>query len=426
MAASDLLNLVLKTMYTSATETPTLIADVLKLPARIIQQVIEQAQERKLLDVLGSSGIRAMSELRYSLSEKGKQRAIEAMGLNQYIGPAPVSLEAYSERILRQRITNERIDRMSVDKAFSNLVISEKFVRDIGPAINSGRSILLYGPPGNGKTTVSEKIGTIFKDVIYIPYCFEVEGQIIKVYDPGIHKSVLGSADFANKGNVRREDLDGRWVPCRRPNIVTGGELTLSMLDLSFNPLAKFYEAPLHVKALGGIFTIDDFGRQIVTPEALLNRWIVPLESRVDFLQLHTGKNFLLPFDELVIFSTNLSPIDLMDPAFLRRIPYKLEVGAPSRAEYRRIFRVISQAMGMEASDQIIDFVIEELQTRNNFPLASFQPKFIIDQVRAACKFEGVSPQFRPDFITMALANLYTKDTPGYGIVAADEPSAKP
>ena len=378
-----------------------------------------------MLDVLGAAGIRAISELRYSLTEKGKQRAIEAMGQNQYIGPAPVSLATYSERIQRQRITNERVDRASVDIAFANLVISEKFIRDIGPAINSGRSILLYGPPGNGKTTVSEKIGTIFKDVVYIPYCFEVEGQIIKVFDPGIHKTVQGNAEFAKGNAVRREDFDGRWVPCRRPNIVTGGELTLSMLDLSFNPLTKYYEAPLHVKAFGGIFTIDDFGRQIVTPEALLNRWIVPLESRVDYLQLHTGKSFSLPFDELVIFSTNLAPRDLMDPAFLRRIPYKLDVGAPSRVEYRRIFRMISQALGLEASDQVIDLVIAELREKNDFPLASYQPKFIIDQVRAACKFEGLSPQFRPDLITMALTNLYTKDTPGYGVVAEGEQTSQ-
>ena len=421
ISAMDLMNLALKAMYTSNAETPSMVADVLKLPARVVQSIIEQAQERKLLDVLGAASIRAMSELRYTLTERGKQRAAEALDQNQYIGPAPVSLEAFCERIQRQRITNERIDRASVDKAFSNLVISEKFVRDIGPAINSGRSILLYGPPGNGKTTVSEKISTIFKDVVYIPYCFQVEGQIIKVFDPGIHKSVQGNPEFSNKGGVRREDLDGRWVPCKRPNIVTGGELTLNMLDLSFNPIAKYYEAPLHVKALGGIFTIDDFGRQIVTPEALLNRWIVPLESRVDYLQLHTGKSFSLPFDELVIFSTNLAPRDLMDPAFLRRIPYKLEVGAPSRAEYRRIFRVVAQALGLEASDQVVDFVISELREKNDFPLASYQPKFIIDQVRAACKFEGLSPQFRPDLITMALANLYTKDTPGYGVIADEQ-----
>ena len=218
----------------------------------------------------------------------------------------------------------------SVEKAFANLIVSEEFIHQIGPAINSGRSILLYGPPGNGKTSVAERIGSIFNDTIYIPYCFEVEGQIIKVFDPGIHKRIERNTDGAARGTLRREDFDQRWVPCRRPFIVTGGELTLEMLDLSFNALAKFYEAPLHVKALGGIFAIDDFGRQLVSPEALLNRWIVPLESRVEYLKLHTGKSFSLPFDELVVFSTNLAPRDLMDPAFLRRIPYKLEIGGPT------------------------------------------------------------------------------------------------
>jgi hypothetical protein len=183
---------------------------------------------------------------------------------------------------------------------------------------------------------------------------------------------------------------------------------------LSFNTLAKFYEAPLHVKALGGVFAIDDFGRQIVSPEQLLNRWIVPLESRVEYLKLHTGKSFSLPFDELVIFSTNLAPRDLMDPAFLRRIPYKLEVVAPSREEYRRIFHIISKALGLEANDQVVDFIINALQVQNDFPLASYQPKFIVDQVRAACKFEGVTPQYRPDLVIKALSNLYTKDTPGF------------
>ena len=221
-----------------------------------------------------------------------------------------------------------------MDKAFANLIVSEEFIHRVGPAINSGRSILLYGPPGNGKTSVAEQIGAIFKDTIYIPYCFEVEGQIIKVFDPGIHKRIERNTEGATRGTLRREDFDQRWVPCRRPFIVTGGELTLEMLDLSFNALAKFYEAPLHIKALGGIFAIDDFGRQLVSPEALLNRWIVPLESRVEYLKLHTGKSFSVPFDELVVFSTNLAPRDLMDPAFLRRIPYKMEIAGPTPEEY--------------------------------------------------------------------------------------------
>ena len=332
---------------------------------------------------------------------------------NQYVGPAPVPLSALVERIQRQRITNERVDRASVEKAFANLIVSQNFIHQIGPAINSGRSILLYGAPGNGKTSVAERIGAIFKETIYIPHCFAVEGQIIKVFDPGIHKRIERNAT-ASRGTLRREDFDVRWVPCRRPFIVTGGELTLEMLDLSFNSLAKFYEAPLHIKALGGIFTIDDFGRQLVSPEALLNRWIVPLESRIEYLKLHTGKSFSLPFDELVVFSTNLSPRDLMDPAFLRRIPYKLEIGGPNPSDYRQIFKLVARAMEMDASDEIIDMVIRTLTVENDFPLASYQPKFVIDQVRAACKFEGIAPQFRPELVEMALGNLFTKDSPGF------------
>jgi hypothetical protein len=426
LSVQDLLNLAIKAMYAGGAETPSMIGAIIKLPSRIIQLIIEQAQERKLLDVLGAAGNFAMSELRYALTEKGKQWAQDALGQNQYIGPAPVSLAAYTERIHRQRITNERVDRAALDSAFANMVVSESFVHQFGPAINSGRSILLYGPPGNGKTSVAEKVGGIFNDVIYIPYCFEVEGQIIKVFDPGIHKRVdRKPASSPRATSVRREDFDRRWVACKRPFIVTGGELTLDMLDLSFNALAKFYEAPLHIKALGGTFVIDDFGRQIVTPEALLNRWIVPLESRVEYLKLHTGKSFSLPFDELVIFSTNLAPQDLMDPAFLRRIPYKLAITAPSREEYRRIFRMIAKAAGLEAADHVLDFVVAELRERNDFPLASYQPKFIIDQVRAACKFEGIPPRFTRELVAMALGNLYTRDTPGYGVSQASRKAAE-
>jgi hypothetical protein len=417
----DLLNLVTKTMYSGA-EMPSVIGGILKLPQSVIQLVLEQAKERKLIDVLGSTGTFAASEMRYALTEKGRQWAADALAQNQYVGPAPVPLSALVERIQRQRITNERVDRAAIEKAFGNLIVSEEFCHRIGPAINSGRSILLYGPPGNGKTSVAERIGSIFKDTIYIPYCFEVEGQIIKVFDPGIHKRIERGAEGAARGTLRRPDFDLRWVPCRRPFIVTGGELTLEMLDLSFNALAKFYEAPLHIKALGGVFTIDDFGRQLVSPEALLNRWIVPLESRIEYLKLHTGKSFSLPFDELVVFSTNLAPRDLMDPAFLRRIPYKLEIGSPTLEEYSKIFKLVARAAEMETPNETIELVIRHLCVDNDFPLASYQPKFLIDQVRAACKFEGISPQFRQDLVKMALGNLFTRDSPGFR--GAEEPGA--
>jgi hypothetical protein len=424
IALADLLNLLTKAMYANSLETPSVLIELLKLPPLAMQQLLDQAKDRKLVDVLGSSGVRAVSELRYSLTEKGKQWALDAMALSQYIGPAPVPLALFVERVARQAIANERVDRQSIDGAFSKMIISEDFVQEIGPAINSGRSILLYGPPGNGKTTVAEKIGNMFRDVVYIPYCIEVEGQIIKLFDQGIHKQIP-NANPNRPGSLRRDDFDKRWVPCKRPFVVAGGELTLEMLDLSFNSQAKFYEAPLHIKALGGIFVIDDFGRQIVSPEALLNRWIVPLESRVDFLKLHTGKSFSLPFDELVIFSTNLAPSQLMDPAFLRRIPYKIEIGGPSKEDYRKIFHAVARGAGFEDADEMAQFVIIELREKNDFPLASYQPKFIVDQVRAACKFRGIAPQFRAEFVERALKNLFTKDSPGFGARTSNRPVAR-
>ncbi|HEX3667411.1 MAG TPA: hypothetical protein VHU23_19470 [Rhizomicrobium sp.] len=422
IALADLLNLLTKAMYANSLETPSLLIELLKLPPLAMQQLLDQAKDRKLVNVLGSSGHRAVSELRYALTDRGKQWAQEAMALNQYIGPAPVPLTAYVERVARQAIANERVDRAAIDGAFAKMIIAEDFVQEIGPAINSGRSILLYGPPGNGKTTVAEKVGDMFRDVVYIPYCIEVEGQIIKLFDQGTHKQIP-PVNPNRPGTLRREDVDKRWVPCKRPFIVTGGELTLEMLDLSFNAQAKFYEAPLHIKALGGIFVIDDFGRQIVSPEALLNRWIVPLESRVDFLKLHTGKSFSLPFDELVIFSTNLAPSELMDPAFLRRIPYKIEIGAPAKDDYRKIFRAVAKGAGFEDADEMAQYVITELREKNDFPLASYQPKFIVDQVRAACKFRGTSPQFNAEFVDRALKNLFTKDSPGYGARTNNRPA---
>ncbi len=208
-------------------------------------------------------------------------------------------------------------------------------------------------------------------------------------------------------------------MPCERPVVITGGELTLEMLDLSYNSNARYYEAPLHVKASNGTFIIDDFGRQLVSPEELLNRWIVPLESRIDFLKLHTGKSFQLPFDELVIFSTNLSPDDLMDPAFLRRIPYKLETIGPNKEQYFEIFKAVAGARGLEMTREILDIVIEELQVKNSFELACYQPKFIVDQVVSACKYTGEPPHFTVELVIDALKNLYTSDAAGTGATSA-------
>ncbi len=419
LSLPDLLNLLTKTIFAIGEVTPSSLSDTLKLPPRAIDELIGQADDRRLLHMLGavrSEYGSGASELRYGLTEKGMQWAHDAMGQNQYVGPAPVPLEVYCDRIRRQRIANERVTREMINEAFGDLVVSSRMVRELGPAVNSGRSVLLYGAAGNGKTSIGERVGSIFSDIIYIPYCFEVDGQIVKVFDPAVHKPVERPAT-AEGGyeSLRREDLDTRWVACRRPFVVTGGELTLDMLDLSFNTLAKYYEAPLHIKALGGVFLIDDFGRQLVSPTALLNRWIVPMESRVEYLKLHTGKSFSLPFDELVIFSTNLSPKALMDPAFLRRIPYKVHVGAPTEEEYHVIFKAMVAQRELHIEPSQISAIIDELREQYGVPLASFQPKFIIDQVLAAARYDGSEARATPERIAMALSNLVIEEAENSG-----------
>jgi hypothetical protein len=236
-----------------------------------------------------------------------------------------------------------------------------------------------------------------------------IEGQIIRVFDASVHTALEPqSTDEEDTpfSFIREEEYDARWVPCKRPFVIAGGELTLEMLDLRYDAVANFYEAPLHVKALGGCFIIDDFGRQLVTPANLLNRWIVPLESRVDYLKLHTGKSFTIPFEELVIFSTNIDPEDLMDPAFLRRLPYKIEVGAPSLELYKRIFDQECARGGLELSDDTFDFIVQKITEEKGLELAAFQPKFITDQILATCRFMDQPPHFEPRFIDYAIDNL--------------------
>jgi DNA polymerase III delta prime subunit len=406
-----LLQLMIKGIYQENFETPSQITDAMCLPNSVVNELLQDAVDRKLAEVIGQagSGDSAFSEMRYQLSQLGREWATESLDQSQYFGPAPVSLEAYQNRVALQHITNEWVSRDAMKEAFKDLVIPDRFLDRLGPSINSGAALLLYGPAGNGKTSVAEVIGEIFRNVIYIPHCFEVDGQIIKVFDPSIHKPVSGfSTGNAARATIHREHLDKRWVPCHRPLVITGGELTLDMLDLKFSPISKFYEAPLHVKALNGIFVIDDFGRQRAAPEDILNRWIMPLNNRVDYLNLHTGKAFQVPFDELVIFSTNMHPNDLMDPAFLRRITYKLETVEPSEELFRKVFENVARKEGLELSEEIYHQVLDDIRA-NDAPLAYFHPQFIVSQVLSSCKFEGIAPQFTPAIVHDAMLNLFVR-----------------
>ena len=403
----DLLNLLMKHFYVVGVETITQCVRAMRLPQALVLELAELAVERRLL--VGAAPLSGSSfDSRFEMTEKGREWALDALRKSQYAGPAPVGLDAFGRMVRLQRIGNEVIDRKGVQHALRDLTLTDSFVDEIGPAVNSGRSMLLYGPPGNGKTSIALRLGTLFNDVIYVPYAFMIEGQVVRVFDPSVHQPAYEGATepVSDLRVVRREEFDARWVPCRRPFIATGGELTLEMLDLSFNPVTNFYEAPLHVKALGGVFFVDDLGRQLVSPTSLLNRWVVPLERRVDYLKLQTGKSFSLPFEELVIFSTNLEPEDLMDQAFLRRIPYKLEVAPPTREQFRRIFDVESHAAGMTLTEQTFASIANIITSRRGLALSAYHPRFIVEQVVAACRFMGAPPTFDPRFIEYAVKNL--------------------
>ena len=406
----SLLNLLLKFMHLEALETVSELADRMKLPRGVVQQLLDDAQPQRLLQALGSVRGGIAASIRYSLSEQGRASAKDALEQNLYLGPAPVSLVAYQEQIQRQRISNEMLDADTLRKSFAGLVVPEHYLRKLLPAINAGRTVLLFGPPGNGKTTLATRIATLFRDVVYVPYAIEVAGQIIKIFDEGLHKPLVSEADPATllgKGGLQRERFDERWVACGRPVAIAGGELTLEMLDLQHNPDTKFYDAPLHIKALNGMLLVDDFGRQKFDPNELLNRWIVPMENQIDYLKLNTGTSFSLPFDELLVFSTNLQPSELMDPAFMRRIPYKIKLFAPSPEEYRQIFEDVAYVNSLELVDDVFDFVVERLTVSGKFGLAYYQPRFICEQVVETCKCFNQRPRLTKELAAEALANLY-------------------
>jgi hypothetical protein len=410
VARSTLHGLLLKALYRGGVDSLPGLSQTLKLPSHVIGTLIEEAIEQKLLKVTGATARITLPVLTYSLTAAGRLAAIEATEKSSYIGPAPVSLAAYTERAKRQKLAHARDEVARLRDSLGDLVLPEEILEAVGPAIKAGRSILFYGPPGNGKSSIARRIGRVFADVIHVPYCIEVEGQIVKIFDPKVHQEV--SATPPGKPNLtpvklRHENFDHRWVSCRRPVVITGGEFSLDMLELRHVAESNYYEAPLHIKAIGGTFVIDDFGRQIVQPKDLLNRWMIPLEEHVDYLKLHTGATFPVPFDALVLFCTNLSPSDLMDAAFLRRIPYKIRLGAPSIEQFGAILRREAAERGLVAADPLFDWLLEELRERRQFPLACYQPRFIVDHVIEACAYRKVTPVLSEALVARALDHLY-------------------
>ncbi len=400
-----LADLTLKVLYFEGYISGSRIAEILKLPfTGIVDRVLEFLKREQLCEVKGAAGF-GESTYNYAITNKGSEKAREVIDRSHYIGPAPVTLDAYTQAMRHQPLRNVIVSAQALREALSHLVLSDAVLAQIGPAVNSGRSMFLYGNPGNGKTAIAESIGRmVLGGQMYIPYALEVGGQVIKVFDNVNHQ--LGedsrNAPGSGGGKMRVSPRDPRWVNIRRPVITVGGELTLESLDLVFDQTNKYYEAPFQMKANGGMFLIDDFGRQQVRPRDLLNRWIVPLEKRIDYLTLHTGRKIEVPFDVLIVFSTNLAPKDLVDEAFLRRIRHKIEISDPSYDDYREIFRRVCQQKGVVYEDRGLGYLLQEYYIKPRRKLRGVHPRDLVDQIVDIASFLGVEPRLTKELIDKA------------------------
>ncbi len=372
------------------------ISENIKLPISVVDAAVETLRRERLVEVKGAAEY-ARVTYKFTITGQGKNRAMELLDICRYVGPAPVPLEEYKKMIEFQTIKNIVVIDENLRKAFSHLIVKDGLLKRLGPAVSSGRAIFIYGPAGNGKTTIAETIGNVLPGTVYLPYSIIVRGEIISVFDPVNHIPIQSEGG----------DADKRWLPINRPVVMTGGELSLRMLDLDFNPVSKFYEAPLQIKANNGLFIVDDFGRQQIEPHKLLNRWIVPLERRTDFLTLHTGMKFDIPFDQLVIFATNIEPRELVDEAFLRRIRYKVKIDHPSYEEYKAIFEGVCANNGVEFKKEVFDYLMSNYYKRLGTKLNACHPRDIIDDIIEDAHYYNHSPQLTREGIDIAWKNYF-------------------
>jgi hypothetical protein len=403
-------DILLKTMFRKNLDMVSELARALCLPVPVTQELVDIGRDQKLIEATGTMSATAGNEMGYQLTDAGKARALDALSQSEYFGAMPVPLSVYREQVKRQSIRNIQVTREQLIGAMGHLVLPDDLLDHLGPAVSAGRSVLMYGPPGNGKSSISNGIRDALGDRIYVPRAIEFAGQVITVYDPIVHTAAAEQVDDPNCLRRTGNRFDTRYVQCERPTVVTGGELTLSMLDLVYNPTARTYQAPLQLKATGGIFIVDDLGRQTEPPQALINRWIVPLEESKDILALQSGEKFEVPFDTLVIFSTNFHPNEIFDRAALRRIFFKIKVDGPSQEDFLKIFAMVARAKGVPLDEASLVHLLKVKYPTIDNVYANYQPVFLIDQIRAICDFEGLPYQMRPDLIDRAWANMFVRE----------------
>jgi predicted ATPase with chaperone activity len=384
---SFLEELALKILYLEGPMFLSQLGERIKLPLHVAGELCNRLKKEQLCMVTGTDSV---GFPHFEVTVQGRARALELLLANQYAGPAPVSLGSYVQQARMQSVRHIEVHQADVERAFKDLVLEDKTIGQIGTAINSGSSIFIYGPTGAGKTTIAETLPKVFgQDRVWIPYAIEIDGQVITVFDPLIHRIPPETMEFL--------DHDTRWVLCQRPMVMVGGELTIEMLDLEFNPATKFYVGPAQMKANNGILIIDDFGRQRLRPEELLNRWVVPLDRKVDFLTLAGGKKIEIPFELMVVFATNMDPSELADAAFLRRIQTKIKVNNVNPAEFHEIFRRVCEQNSLEYFAPLVDEVIRVLQSKFKEPLRACYPRDIVSQIIWAARYEGTKPRLTQD-----------------------------